>query len=151
MKKIKEIVNRILNHQIKLNSFHLILLCGWGIGVVSTILVFTLIIMPYKLSNSSHPLDRFELPKNIKTKVYFSNGEIKDSIATITITKNTVKINKTKIKDLEFEYWHVGNIELLSWKNKKYIIQYKSIGFYKPHSLDIFKIDSKKPMEEFVF
>ena len=131
---------------------------GGGVLTLGVLIILNwLVIIPIVISNYQHPLSRFDLPKRTITKVHFTDGTIRDSIVKVTIKDNVMYIKHgKKIKEypnLKYQYWYVdGEVNTLTWENPGYIIQYKSIGFNKPHSIDMFKIGKKgRTHEQFVF
>lgn len=135
----------------------LFFIMGAGITFSISVILTLMVVIPVTLSTINHPTDKFDLPKNTQTKIHYAEGINVDSIVNVTIKNETLifksgkKVNK--YPDLKFEYWYVNDkTHTLTWSNDKLIVQYKSIGFKEPHSIDIFKLGSKgRTHEQFVF
>ena len=113
------------------------------------IVIFAFIEEVFIESNKS-PVLQFSLV-NAKSKIYFSNGMIYDSITQIKLTDKVLIINKDTML-LNYQYWYYGNPHTLSFTSGENIIQYKSIGYNKPHSIDVYKnIDGVLVNEQWIF
>lgn len=121
--------NKQLDKIVNINIFYLI--------VIIFIIIAFKIFFWSSVENGKKPLKQFDLVK-AESKCHFTNGMLQDSFVNIKLYDNMLVIEKDTIKNLKYQYWYYGKPHILSWENNRVIVQYKSIDFSTPHSIDIF-------------